>query len=371
MGKEKVRDLRLDLIRIFSLFCVICVHFFLNTGYYNNVVIGKRMAFMTIIRSFFMICVPMFITLTGYLMCNKKLSCRYYKGIIKIIVTYVLCSIVYLFFLKYYSKESISFSMLVVNILSYRGVPNAWYVEMYIGLFIFIPFLNMICNSIEEKKHFKLLLFTLLFLISFPGLLNIYKFDSISWWHQPSIDDGYVKIFPAWWTGFYPLLYYFAGAYIRKYSSELNIKLLPSLFFLSLVVLINGVFSYYRSYNSQFIWGGWNNYDSLFVFIQTFLVFNIILKFRLDIKSKRIIGLFKVLSDSCFGGYLLSYIFDFIIYARINQMASDAVGRFKYIPVVFIIFVLSLLSSILIERIRIILFYLSDKLYKKCKLIKS
>mgnify|MGYP000183442649 CR=1 FL=1 len=71
MEKLCKRDSRLDLIRIFSLFCVAGIHFFLNSGFYSQMVSGKRMFIMCIFRSFFIICVPMFITLTGYLM-NKK-----------------------------------------------------------------------------------------------------------------------------------------------------------------------------------------------------------------------------------------------------------------------------------------------------------
>lgn len=39
---NKKRDVRLDIVRIFSLFCVIAVHFFLNSGFYEKAVIGKK-----------------------------------------------------------------------------------------------------------------------------------------------------------------------------------------------------------------------------------------------------------------------------------------------------------------------------------------
>lgn len=60
------RDIKLDIIRIFSLLCVISVHFLLNSGFYEETVEGKKMLIMCIYRMFFIICVPMFITLTGY-----------------------------------------------------------------------------------------------------------------------------------------------------------------------------------------------------------------------------------------------------------------------------------------------------------------
>ena len=48
---------------------------------------------MTIMREFFMICVPLFITLSGYLLCKKELSVKYYSRIWGILITYVLASL--------------------------------------------------------------------------------------------------------------------------------------------------------------------------------------------------------------------------------------------------------------------------------------
>lgn len=49
-----------DLIRILAFFLVVSVHFFLNNGFYSTIVEGERMFIMTIMRSFFIICVPLF-----------------------------------------------------------------------------------------------------------------------------------------------------------------------------------------------------------------------------------------------------------------------------------------------------------------------
>jgi surface polysaccharide O-acyltransferase-like enzyme len=68
-----------DIIRILAFILVVSVHFFLNNDFYSQTVAGKRMFIMTLMRSFFIICVPLFITLSGYLLKNKKLK----KAIIK------------------------------------------------------------------------------------------------------------------------------------------------------------------------------------------------------------------------------------------------------------------------------------------------
>ena len=346
---KKARDVRLDIIRIFSLFCVIAVHFFLNSGFYNEIVIGKKMYIMSIIRSFFIICVPMFIMLTGYLVNGKTLSKKYYKGIIKILIIYLICSIIYSLFVKFYLKEEMTFTIFLKKLISYSGTRYSWYIEMYIGLFLLIPFFNIIINSLKSKKEYQLILITLIILIALPSILNIFKFDSIDWWKKPSISKSYVKILPAWWTSGYPVLYYFLGAYLKRYTVNINTKL--NIFLLVIFTIIDGTFNFYRSFSVKYIWESWNSYSSLFVMIETFLVFNLLLKINLNNNSIRN-NLLKTLSNACLGAYLISCMYDKIIYDKLEVLIPNVKQRFIYAPVVVLLsFTCSIITSILINTV--------------------
>ena len=70
----KKRNINLDIIRSIAVFSVLSVHFFLNNGFYTEIIKGKRMLVMFTMRKAFMICVPLFAILTGYLMNKKILS---------------------------------------------------------------------------------------------------------------------------------------------------------------------------------------------------------------------------------------------------------------------------------------------------------
>ena len=108
-GETKVkRDTSLDVIRIIALFCVISIHFFLNTDYYDVTIEGKQIYFMTLFRSFFRICVPLFLILSGYLKNQKVLNITYYKSFSKIAFVYILASIGCLIFRYAYLCEDIS-----------------------------------------------------------------------------------------------------------------------------------------------------------------------------------------------------------------------------------------------------------------------
>lgn len=350
MEKTKQREIKLDIIRIFALLCVIGVHFFLNSGFYNVTIEGKKMLIMCIIRSFFIICVPMFITLTGYLMNKKKLSKQYYKGIVKTLIIYLICSIIYSLFLKFYLNYDMNIKLFIENVLSYNGTKYAWYIEMYIGLFLLIPFLNLIFNNLNSKKEAKILLFTLLVLVGLPSILNVFRFDLLEWWKNPASSFEYMKLVPSWWTSIYPIFYYFLGAYLSKY--EVNISKKLNVLLLIVVVILDGLFNFYRSSGIKYLWAPWNDYNSLTIMVITFLVFNLLLKIKIKKDNKIINNILITMSNACLGAFLISCIFDNIYYTRLKESVPMFANRFVYAPLMIIlVFVSSIIVSILINLI--------------------
>ena len=101
----KNRNINLDVIRIVALLFVVSLHFLYKCGFYGEMVQGKEMLLMCIYRAMFIICVPMFITLTGYLKNKETISTGYYKKISKVLIIYLICSVIYAFFTKYYLNQ--------------------------------------------------------------------------------------------------------------------------------------------------------------------------------------------------------------------------------------------------------------------------
>lgn len=93
MACGKQRNSALDVIRCTALFCVIGTHFFLYNGYYDHPVAGFPMYFLTILRSFMTLCVPLFLLLSGYLSLGKTYRPGYFQKLIPIVVIYVLASL--------------------------------------------------------------------------------------------------------------------------------------------------------------------------------------------------------------------------------------------------------------------------------------
>ena len=93
------------MIRVIAVF-LYYLFIFLHNGFYEEIVVGKRLFFMGTMRNFFMICVPLFLILTGFLMNKKVVSRKYYSGLKKTYITYVLASIACLVYFSISTQRS-------------------------------------------------------------------------------------------------------------------------------------------------------------------------------------------------------------------------------------------------------------------------
>lgn len=326
----KKRNINIDLIKCIAVFSVISVHFFANTGFYDKVVLGNNMYVAVFFRTLFMICVPLFMITTGYLMKNKTLSKKYYLGISRVLITYVLASLIYLGYRAIYFGEPFGIKHIVRCIVEF-DIANAWYIKMYIGLFLLIPFINLIYNNLKVKKQKQILIITMLILTSFQGIFNI-KYSLI----------------PDWWIGIYPLTYYFIGCYLKEY--KVNIKPFKNILLLLFCLLISSLINIYISKGNTFVWGIHNEYSSILNVSTSVLIFILITNLdlqKLNIKLKKII---TKLSELSLGLYLTSGTIDRFLYFNYfkNVDFFSIIGYFKIVP---LIFVLSISLSIIINVI--------------------
>ncbi len=334
---KKKRNTNMDLIKIFAVFSVVSIHFFLYTGFYEQELEGFAGYSAVTGRTFFMICVPLFIITTGFLMNKKELSKRYYKGIIKVIAVYILASAACAVFRIKYLWEEADVWRWVESIFNYSAAPYSWYVEMYIGLFLVIPFLNLAYNGLKSKKGKLILIFTLIALTALPTVIN-YKY----------------KIFPDYWEMVYPITYYFIGAFFSEF--KINIKKRYILITLLVCLFIFGGFNYYRSITSgtgqvkldiySEYWCGFEN------LIDSVLVFMFIQKLNFEKLPDIVKTILKKISELTLGAYLLSYIFDTIFYDLLNDRVIMFYDKIPYYFIIVpMIFICSMIGSLGINLI--------------------
>lgn len=271
------RNINLDLIRCVAVLFVVSVHFCLNSGFYEIPCQGMRMLAMCILRTCFMACVPLFLMLTGYLMNCKKLSLEYYRGIRGTYFTYVLVSICCLVFRIAYAHEYMGIAQIVQSIFDFSANSYSWYIEMYIGLFLMIPFLNILWNNINEKKIW--LILSLLCVTIIPSLFNCWIIQA-----STGNDVVYCAIFPDYWEVLYPITYYFIGAYLSYKPPTVHV--VKESFLLIGTMILFGLFTYYRSYGEYYEWVSYNGFQGYQPAVIAVMLFRILLAINMDKASE-------------------------------------------------------------------------------------
>lgn len=323
------RESGIDLVRVFASLSVVAVHFFLNCNYYQTPLVGGKMFIMTVGRWLFMVCVPLFMMLTGYLKCHKTFCRAHFMSLIPIAFSYVLIAIIKVVISNlYYGKGYYSVLSAIKAIASYQ---IAWYVGMYVGLMILAPFLNMLWGALDQRMR-KLLIGALAMLACLPSLIPY--------------------LVPSYWQMLYPLMYYFLGAYIREYRPE--IKAVPGLLVIAGTTLVNGVISYVSAKGGLFDWNVLASADSgypvLTVAVCTVAVF--LLLYKVNVPSAGLCKILKTISSVSLEIYLFTGVYDVIIFSILKQHYKMATEFFWWFPVtVPVNFLLSILSGLVVKKL--------------------
>ena len=343
----------LDLIRVVAIFFVLSVHFFLNNGFYNYNIRGKGMFVSIFIRWIFYLGVPLFLLLTGYLKRKKTLTKKYYKSIVPILVSYLFISILCGMFRMFYLKEDISKLELLLGIFNFKTCKYAWYVEMYIGLFLLIPFLNVMYNSLNSRKHKQYLIWTLLTLVSFSPIVSSFTVRNMK-----------LDIIPNWWNQLYPLVYYFIGCYINEYQIKINKK--RGIFYFFVIIILEAIATYVSCYNTKFDWDLIGEYNSIQTVMAATLLFLIL--YNVKTPGKIVKKMVMSVSNVSFDMYLFSYITDSILYKYFDSHFKTPVFYLKHY---FLVIALSFLLAYILSYMKKILFSVYSSISSRCKKVRE
>lgn len=223
-------------------------------------------------------------------------------------------------FRKYYLQEDLTWAKWILKIFDFSAIPYAWYIEMWIGLFLLTPFLNMLYKAIPTRWQKQILILTLYAMTALPDLLNRYG----------------LHLVPGFWASCYPLTFFFAGSYIHEYKPRFESWKLWIV--ILLLCLINPVFNSLFVHNHtliQIAGGPWGVFGTV-IALAFFLLFYQT-DFKLPVLRKSLTKISLLSLDM----YLCCYLFDAMVYPYfmehyfVNQ-SQFGIYFFVIVPILFI-----------------------------------
>ena len=344
---KKQRNASLDILRIIAFLLVVCVHSLLNGGFYYQKIVDPHLIVMTSLRAVFMCCVPLFMVLSGYLNLNKKVEGKFYSNIIRIVFVYLFSSLFCELYRVIYEYEPFVFKDFLFDVLAFKAAPYSWYIQMYLGMFLLFPFFNACWRGLGSessvdpddkkssgwdgtKKKRAVLVLSLIALTALPSLINTYDLLTPGWWELPASSSDYTQLIPQWWVAIYPISYYFIGAWFRTYPPKKR-KLLYALLFLFFTALF-GLYDFYRSRGATFVWGSFTDHYGFQSVVLTCLIFAFWLSVDCNRLPKPVRDVLGFISELTLGAYLTSWIFDQVVYKKLELAVPQISQRFVHYP---------------------------------------
>ena len=305
-NREKIRKREpgIDLIRCTGLLFVVGVHSFLKNGFYYEPQVGAVMWAADSVRWLFYCCNGIFLLLTGYLKSTKPFGKDYFRSLIPVLVGYILTCVFSFPIRHFLLGEKLTLWQWLTNFITFANY--GWYVEMYIGLFLFSPVLNLAMSQLTTKKQWMWLVGTVVLLSALPSVTSL-------------------NIIPDYWTALYPVTYYVIGAAIKKWQPKVKPWLALSMAVITamtvgLITLLTTDETVSKGFGQGY-GGFWVTVIGVWIFLGLY---------RLQ-PGEKLTRVLAWMAGGCFEGYILSRLLDVWLYNCFKQWHSP-----EYYPLLFI-----------------------------------
>lgn len=192
-----VRDSSIELFRIITMFIIVAHHYVVNSGITQEItsenVLSGNSLFLLLFGWGGKTGINCFVFITGYFMCKSNITPKKFLKLLFEIEFYRII-IYFIFLLVGYSDFSIKgFVKMLLPIYSIgTGFTNS-----YLIFFLFIPFLNLLINSMIENQHIKLII---LCFITNTLLQTFFKADNsftyVGWFMVLYVISSYIRLYP-------------------------------------------------------------------------------------------------------------------------------------------------------------------------------
>lgn len=271
-------------------------------------------------------CIGLFLMLTGYLKAEKTDLKSCYRGLIPVLLGYLLAAIISIPVRHFVFGDTQTFSAWLTRLFGFSAVHYGWYVEMYIGLILLCPFINIILKHLQSAKALYGFAAIMLVITALPGATPL-------------------CVFPDYWRSIYPLTYYILGALVRRLQPKINPWIgIAGAIFMSAALGAATVLSTDGKLSEALKW----EFADLWITVIVVCLFTALYRVKIPPALSRVLAYG---ASGCYGGYLLSHLFDAWCYNLFPQWRSPERYARIFFCITVPIFIISVILGVLLERV--------------------
>ena len=278
------RKSNIELLRIILMILIVAHHYVVNSGItelfnFNNITFN--MIFLQFFGYAGKIGINCFILITGYFMIKSKITVKKFLKLYIEVKFYAI--IIYILFIIT-GYEEFSLSGLVKTLFSVIFYAGTGFTSTYIIFFLFIPFINILLNNCNKRKH-QLLILLLMFYFTIISTFSLKNdtWNYLGWMITVYIIGAYIRLYP--------------NKYLRDIKLNVIIFIIITALSFVSILIIDYIGNDYGIYNFYYFV---NNSHKILAILSSIAIFLIFL--NLDIKDNKVIN---TISQSTFGVLLI------------------------------------------------------------------
>ena len=338
-------DPSIDALKIVACLLVVTFNALEYIHYYSTPFNSWQMVILTMIRTLSLSCVPIFFMITGYLMTQRRFTFKNYYRLLYLVLYYALISVTIFLLRRLVLHDSLSFSKAISMMFSYTISPYAWFVGMYICVFLLIPLLNQFWHAQKDIRAHTMMILSFAIICILPSIFNSYQ-----------------RMFPDYFVNLYPLFYYLLGGFIRNLIPQFRYRYHFCLILMG-SILIATIQNVNLLNNEVFHREVFNQFSSWAAFAIAFSLFFLIKRKQWTAKQARLLRQLASLSlPIC----LFSFVIEQLIYPIYRSIFSNMTQQtiFLILPII-VVFLCSFILSLLCHKIYYFIFIKWTKLWRR------
>ena len=147
---KKNRQYGLDILRVMAMLLITAIHYIAYSGIVDvSELTGYNRIFLSCVSALFVAAVNLFILITGYFSCEKKINV---KRLFTLWISTVLAGIILLAVGVLILKQPFGMVTLIKTILPFSTM-HYWFFTMYVLLMIASPLLNILIDHLTQHQH--------------------------------------------------------------------------------------------------------------------------------------------------------------------------------------------------------------------------
>lgn len=193
------RESGIELFRIISMLVIVAHHYIVNSGVMDVVNASNAITGSALFALLFgwggKTGINCFVLITGYFMCTSRITLKKFLKLLLEIEFYKI-TIFFIFILTGYAPFSIK--SLIKAVIPVQDVSTG-FTSAYLVFFLFIPFLNILVQSMKQKQHLLLMILSVGVYSLWASLGFHVSFNYVTWFSVLYIIASYVRKYPHKW----------------------------------------------------------------------------------------------------------------------------------------------------------------------------